>query len=683
MKGTMVASLAAVVAALAAAVPGLPSRRADGLEFLDTRPIVIDLNRARVGQQWRVPVIDAQRGEVALHVSFQPAEVLAIPTPVISTPARDVAEFVIELRRPVEGSGELVAVSGGAVVRRPISTTFRTGRGAVQVSELRFSGVRLAPFTGQIRTGTVAVPDAPGEPARASRIGVLSASGGNTAEVIRRGEEFSVRGATRVGRYDGTLDLLPGQPGGEVQATLRVRDLPAWPLIVLLLGLGVVQLLDRYQNRRRPVRLIHHRLARLRDRARALERDTDLAYRISALPGEPGLLLDKRVAEALAALDDHMTAAETAGWEPHGPEYQRLVDLVDEFAALTDSFRSLAIDRAALERAAASEDRDAVRDAMRRSVVGEAMVGRALVSASDLSDATTQIHDGQLYLRAFGRVYRVLVHLRESPVVRQPAEDLMRRLLAAPPDLTAIATESTELLRRRWEDAMPPGASAPVHPPVTADRSTAGAPPPAGLPLPDLARRRRRWPVLVAAAVVLILAPVVLLTVQQSTKPSGNGAVPTPTATTSRPPSAAPLPEAPIAAPATPPPAPFSAGEPTTWHVVWYGAVLPVLLAAVLGAVAWWTVRARRRRRAHAPLRLGELDTASIDRELRVEGQRFAVVSGVLVVLSGMSVLYAGNPTFGSPGDYLAVALWGTALGEGLQLARQLWPLPLAGARTP
>jgi hypothetical protein len=39
-----------------------------------------------------------------------------------------------------------------------------------------------------------------------------------------------------------------------------------------------------------------------------------------------------------------------------------------------------------------------------------------------------------------------------------------------------------------------------------------------------------------------------------------------------------------------------------------------------------------------------------------------------------MSLLYVGNPSFGTPGDCLDVALWGTAVGEGLQLARRLWP---------
>jgi hypothetical protein len=677
MKGMVVASLAA---ALAAAVPPLPSRRVDGLEFLDNRPVVIDLNDAQIGQRWRIPVLDGQRRELALQLSFQPAGVLATPTPVVSTRSGRIAEFVIELRRRAEGSGELVVVTGATVVRRPISTTFRTSGGDVQLSTLQFAGVRLAPFTRQVRTATVLVPDAPdsvGYPDRYDprRVGVLSSSSGNTVEVVRRGDEFSVRGATRVGRYDGTLDLVPGQPGGEVQATLRVRDLPMWPLLVLLLGLVAVQVLDRYQNRRRPVRLIHHRLARLRDRARGLERDTDLAFRICALPGEPGLLLDKRVAEGLAALDDHMTAAERAGWEAHGADYQRLVDLVDDFAALTDSFRSLATERAAFERTVASGDREAVRDAIQRSAVGEALRGRALASTTDLSDATTDIHDAQLYLRVFDRLYRLLSGLREPAGIRASADALLRRLFAAPTDLTDIVTEANELLERRWQHHVD-RTSGPLLPTPGA----AAVPPPADQQLPELTRRRRRWAGPVAAILLLLLMPVLwlMLTRGESTNPGDAG--PTPTATTGQPPIASPtpsLPEAPIAPPAAAPPASLYVAEPTAWDVAWYGIVLPVLSAAALFAVGWWAVRVWRRRRVGTPLKLGELDTASIDRQLRVEGTRFAIVSGVLVVLSGMSVLYAGNPTFGSAGDYLAVALWGTALGEGLHLARQLWPLPL------
>jgi hypothetical protein len=65
-----------------------------------------------------------------------------------------------------------------------------------------------------------------------------------------------------------------------------------------------------------------------------------------------------------------------------------------------------------------------------------------------------------------------------------------------------------------------------------------------------------------------------------------------------------------------------------------------------------------------------------LNRRVRRADRRFALAGGTLVVLSGMSVLYFANPTFGTAGDYLAVALWGTAFGEGLTLARRLWPTP-------
>jgi hypothetical protein len=54
---------------------------------------------------------------------------------------------------------------------------------------------------------------------------------------------------------------------------------------------------------------------------------------------------------------------------------------------------------------------------------------------------------------------------------------------------------------------------------------------------------------------------------------------------------------------------------------------------------------------------------------------RFKVLSTLLVLLSGISVLYVGKPGFGTPGDYLAVLLWGTAVGEGVKLARRFLPV--------
>jgi hypothetical protein len=160
---------------------------------------------------------------------------------------------------------------------------------------LTFAGVRLTPFGERVRTGSITVPGAPGAAITAGRVGLLTSPRGDTAEVIRRGDMFTVAGVTRTGQYQDTVDLLPGRPGGEAEGLLRVRDLPVWPLLVLMIGLLIVQLLDRYRDRERPRQVLDLRLARLRDRAFDAQRDLNETYRIAARAGEPALLLDRRV----------------------------------------------------------------------------------------------------------------------------------------------------------------------------------------------------------------------------------------------------------------------------------------------------------------------------------------------------------------------------------------------------
>jgi hypothetical protein len=139
-----------------------------------------------------------------------------------------------------------------------------------------------------------------------------------------------------------------------------------------------------------------------------------------------------------------------------------------------------------------------------------------------------------------------------------------------------------------------------------------------------------------------------------------------------------PLPDAPVAAPTGGLVLDESSIDaPSTGQTVWFGVIAPLLLLAAVAGVAWLVSRWRRGRFRPQP---DDLDSATIDREYRREDRRFSVLAGLLVVLSGMSLLYAGNPAFGTLGDYLAVALWGAAVGEGLQLARRLWPsLPISG----
>jgi hypothetical protein len=79
------------------------------------------------------------------------------------------------------------------------------------------------------------------------------------------------------------------------------------------------------------------------------------------------------------------------------------------------------------------------------------------------------------------------------------------------------------------------------------------------------------------------------------------------------------------------------------------------ILLAALGIPIALTVRRRVRRRDEQRLR-GEVE-GSLRRALDRRDAVFAALSAFLVILSGMSLVYAIDPTFGTPGDYLTILL--------------------------
>lgn len=55
----------------------------------------------------------------------------------------------------------------------------------------------------------------------------------------------------------------------------------------------------------------------------------------------------------------------------------------------------------------------------------------------------------------------------------------------------------------------------------------------------------------------------------------------------------------------------------------------------------------------------------------RVEVLSF-VIAGAIALISGLSLLYAKNPTFGAMADYLGLFLWGIGIDQGKNLAQSL-----------
>ena len=673
-------------------LPAQPAQAADAVDFLDARPIVIDLDDVEPGQRWRVRLVDLQQGtsDVSLHVAFAPAGVITVQNPSVrSGGGGEVVEFVIELERRLEGAGELVAVGvSGATARRPIRTAFAPAADTVVVDNLQFAGWRIAPVLDDVRIPEVRVPDAPGSAStdQPLRVGVLTSTRGDVADLLRTNDGFMVDGVETVGEYTGGTDLLPGQDAGELQATVRVRDLPAWPLLVLVGGLTVANVLDRYQRRQRPQRLHEWRLARLREQAHQSQRLTGGRLRITApRTSSAQLLLDHLLDDARAAFHLHLTDTERAAWEPGGGEYERLVATIREFRLRCLSYRNLLEERDSFIRSADQRDRSAIGDSLAASAVAYALRERSITSPAELTEAEHDLTLGRAHFRQFKAIYDRLRGVRRAGTadVGRMADRLLEKLFDPASDLVDLEAESHDL--QRTSSRPPPLAKAPVGP--WRDEERDRAEPPAGRAPVEAAPSVRGAPVrralrAAAAAVALLSIGAVVFAVFQfafDREPGPDGqAIPTQTASPPTSTPTAPLPDAPVAA--------STAGvalnstaidTPSTGQTVLFGAVAPALILLAVFGLAWLVIRWRRKRFRPRP---GDLDSSTIDREFRREDRRFSALAGIVVVLSGMSLLYAGNPVFGTAGDYLAVALWGAAVGEGLQLARRLWPsLPISG----
>lgn len=72
--------------------------------------------------------------------------------------------------------------------------------------------------------------------------------------------------------------------------------------------------------------------------------------------------------------------------------------------------------------------------------------------------------------------------------------------------------------------------------------------------------------------------------------------------------------------------------------------------------------------------KLSQRTSEDLDRALARLDLAFELIAGTIVVVTGLSVLYLGKASFGSVADYVGVLLWGTAVQEGLKLARELGP---------
>ncbi|WP_394837163.1 hypothetical protein LVJ94_09675 [Pendulispora rubella] len=683
---------------------------ASGVQFKDVRPIVLSTNDG--AREWAVVAFNAsaQPAELTLSTAGSSSMVQIVAPATVTVPAASETVFVISVPNATASSSDQLVLtsSDGSFVRRDVSVVSESA--PPMADQLDFVGWHVLPLSSMVRIEPLKV--ATGDPG-GGIVGFVGSPHGGIGTVIRSGDDYSIRDITAAGTYTGTIHA---RPDVSTKVTLNVRDAPAWPLIVLVCGLLLVGTLDRFNKRDRPRQQLRVRLAAIQQRARqeqAAARD-DLGRipgvlrpagvtRMSDETGAGPLLLDLQTVAALKAYDEALDDTERARWQPGGKGLEGLDDRVRSLGALHRQARRLAEDRIELLAKASGDVRRALEKSPTLASVAGAIVPVDLVTDGELAHCSSTLADAGVRLARMKEIYDQLQWIGahdDSEEIRLSADRILQQLTEDTGDLEVLVEESEALRRRSDAEThrrpvlhVAPSKPSSITPRVEGeasgrDASTA----PVARPYPastssarlESPRRSNLLPMAGILFAVLTVAIVGGVSFRLGLKEMDTGRTsPSSSSVSSEPhpdppfaiphPTAAPRPrppDAPVAAKPSPaPPAP-TAG-PSLRDVLFLGGLAPIAVLSLVFAAAWIAWRRWRRTREREPALAGH---ASLTLELMRDQRMFDRLSALLVVLAGMSVLYFPNPSFGSLGDYATMLLWGTGVGEAVQLARRLVP---------
>lgn len=321
------------------------------LTFLDEAPISVELDAEGNPTPDEFAVVVLHQGAVAT-VSM---ELIGLPRTafVIELTRGSVSrfEFTLTASNNIQtGSGTLVATSSdGAVARRPINVLTSGTPALPPPSKLTFTGWHWFPFVQQSATVRGLVD--PSLAADAERIvGRVSSGNGHTGDIVLTTEGITIRGITQAGEYSGSATLIPGIDSSKIEVTVKIRDFWAYPLAVLLAGLAIAWLMDRYSKLGAPGYRLLIRFRRTQERATKARQDArkTLAVPLKGLgkldlPRVTGvglrrrqLLLDSAAdrgyADWIGALDDD----ERASWKSGGDNLKAYDKLASDYQDLLD-----------------------------------------------------------------------------------------------------------------------------------------------------------------------------------------------------------------------------------------------------------------------------------------------------------------------------------------------------------
>jgi hypothetical protein len=398
-----------------------------------------------------------------------------------------------------------------------------------------------------------------------------------------------------------------------------------------------VSLVSQYTRRDRPGDLLRVRLARLlnaatREEAASLERlPVVLPGLHPVVPhirgqGDELLLLDSEIKTTLEDWSNVLDDTERDEFEPpNGLRWKRLQGYLDSYRELLDQLEDIGGDLARIRIRPEGQWTLFEADIL-KPILALLQPPSGIANADDLRSRKREASAQAPRLKTILEIQDMLLAVwQDDRSLRAKAETQLERLWGA----TGAGDLATEKTRAKELYEGPRTVRAGKRAPEVEETRKE-------IPPSRMARRRSPTGLIAGLAAVLLLVAVVILT---------------------RPLNASPTPGL-----------GFEFGEPSAKAVNLVGLVLLAAVAIPVVLVTRRLVRRRDRGRLH-----GE-DEVSLRQALRRRDAAYAVLSGLLVILSGMSLVYAADATFGTAGDYLTILLWGTAVSEGLALAKSLLP---------
>lgn len=302
-----------------------------------------------------------------------------------------------------------------------------------------------------------------GQPDASTVVGQLANTHQGLANVTRNLNDLTVDGIDESGDFKGTIDLLPGQAGGDSTLDIQNKDLWLVPVAILALGVLLSMVITRYVKASRVKKRLGVELTKLEEKTTALQ---DAATPHPPLPPDPGAptsvymiyapatptggLLGAATSEARKSLDEADSEAERTRWAFGGLEFGRIAGYVDSLKALYTAANAVDAHFRALYTFYNRYHLPGVPFESLPVVehVNAALAGRLISTRAELTTLQDALKDAGTFLDAFKEMFEETVRLEHAADV----DRLKARAIYLQKELLSPDFDSSDLIPPVRED---------------------------------------------------------------------------------------------------------------------------------------------------------------------------------------------------------------------------------------